>query len=440
MNDKIERDPRLYAIPDTHGHCKGEHKPYAEERPLPLTARMLFLWFYHACRRGYPRFMMVADHMNYLTFEDPAAVNLVRRALKLAQAGDLYGAAETASVDVAHAAVVGEGLRRGMRFSIGAEIDNDPRSRPDAQNIVDAMRPDAMIRSIHFVPVTHPVHGEGWLWPFDNPEFKDVAEFVSTEQLWEIYVATVIDAVERLPGHILGHFFAPALFGQWPADDVLEGYEDRVLDALGARGMAIEFNTRFLYRDHSEEEKQTYLAANKRLLRKAQQRGVWIAIGSDAHSPKDQSGAFATALALLDELEINELAFPIAGRLARVALRVERKAEPEPPPAPPPPPAEPAKAEKPARKTATRALPPQAQPPPLPQARLPPRRRARNQARARTRARTTPSRNPRSRRENAPPSPRIPLRLPRPPKPRIPPRRRKSPRPNPLRQPPNPLR
>ncbi len=110
-----------------------------------------------------------------------------------------------------------------------------------------------------------------------------------------------------------------------------------MLDALGARGMAIEFNTRFLYRDHSDEEKQRYLAANKRLLRKAQQRGVWIAVGSDAHSPKDQGGAFATALALLDELGINELAFPIAGRLARVALRVERKPEPEPPPAPPPP-------------------------------------------------------------------------------------------------------
>ena len=45
--------------------------------------------------------MMVADHINYLTFEDPAAVNLVRRALKLAAAGDLYGAAETAGVDLA---------------------------------------------------------------------------------------------------------------------------------------------------------------------------------------------------------------------------------------------------------------------------------------------------------------------------------------------------
>jgi hypothetical protein len=175
-----ERDPRVNAIPDIHGHAKGEHKPYAEERPLPLTARMLFLWFYHACRRGYPRFMMVSDHMNSLTFEDPASVNLVRRALKLAQAGDLYGAAETANVDVGHAQVVSEGLRRGMRYSIGAEVDNDPRARPDAQNIVEAMRPDGLIRSVHFIPIEHPVHGPNWNWPFDNPEFASLYDHVGT--------------------------------------------------------------------------------------------------------------------------------------------------------------------------------------------------------------------------------------------------------------------
>ena len=334
MNDNSERDPRLLAIPDTHGHAKGEHKPYVEERPLPLTARMLFLWFYHACRRGYPRFLMVADHMNYLTFEDPAAVNLVRRALKLAQAGDLYGAAETANIDVAHAAVVSEGLRRGMRYSIGAEVDNDPRSRPDASNIVDAMRPDAIIRSVHFVQITHPVHGEGWHWPFDNPEFRDLFEVVGTEQTWELYVTALIDAIERLPGNIVGHFFVPAVFGHWPDDAKLSAYEDRVLDAAAARQMAVEFNTRFLYRDHTDEEKQRYLAANKRFLRKAKARGVGIAIGSDAHSPKDQGGAFETVLALLDELDINEIVFPLGGSLRRVALRVERKPEPEPAPAP----------------------------------------------------------------------------------------------------------
>src|SRR5437868_8924759 len=209
-------DPRTAAIPDVHGHAKGEHKPFAEERPIAYSARMLFLWFYHACQRGSPRFMMVSDHINYLTFEDPGAVNTVRRALKLAEAGDLYGAAETAGVDVAHAAVVSEGLRRGMRFSIGAELDNDPRARPDAQNIVDAMRPDGMIRSVHFVTIEHPEKGPDWQWPFDNPEFKDLFAVVGTQKTWELYIAKLLDDIEKLPGQIVAHIYAPAVLGNGP--------------------------------------------------------------------------------------------------------------------------------------------------------------------------------------------------------------------------------
>ena len=316
-------DPRIAVIPDIHGHAKGEHKAFAEERPIPYTARMLFLWFFHACRRSSPRFLMVADHMNYLTFEDPAAVNLVRRALKLAQAGDLYGAAETAGVELGHAAVVSEGLRRGMRYSIGAEIDNDPRCRPDAQNIVDAMKPDGMIRSIHFLPITHPQHGDNWMWAFDNPEFKDLYDIVGAATVWEIYMTTLLDAIDKLPGNIVGHFYVPAKFGHWPEDRVLEDYEDRFVAACAERGMAIEVNSRYFYKYYAGDDESIarYRSAHLRLLGKAKAANVMIAVGSDAHSPKDQGNAFDIVLALLDESDINEIAFPIAGRLARVALR-----------------------------------------------------------------------------------------------------------------------
>lgn len=318
-------DARIVAIPDIHSHAKGEHKPYAEERPIPYTARMLFLWFYHAALRGSPRFMMVSDHMNYLTFEDPAAVNLVRRALKLAHAGDLHGAAETAGVEVAHAAAVSKALRGGMRYSIGAEVDNDPRCRPDAQNIVDAMRPDGMIRSVHFLQIDHPDHGAAWNWPFDNPEFAAVFDHVGVEKTWELYMAAMLEAIEKLPGHIVGHFYAPAKFGHWPDEATLEKYEDQFLDACAARGMAIEFNARYIYRAISEEQAEKYRNANRRLLKKAKAKNVGIAIGSDAHSPKDQGRAFDTVIKILDEAEINELVFPIGGRLARVALRATKE-------------------------------------------------------------------------------------------------------------------
>ncbi len=312
-------------MPDIHGHAKGEHRPYTEERPIAYSARMLFLWFYHACRRASPRFLMVADHANYLTFEDPGAVNTVRRALKLAQAGDLLGAAETAGVDVSHAALVSEGLRRGMRFSIGAEMDNDPRARPDAQNIIDAMRPDGIIRSVHFVPIQHPEKGADWLWPFDNEEFAALYEVVSTDQLWELYAAKLVEDLEKLPAHIVGHFYAPATLGRWPAQKKLEEYEDRMLDVAHRRGLAVEINTRFLYRDAPEDRKKRYLDANARLIRKARTRGVGIAVGSDAHSPRDQGHGFDVVLKLLDDAKINEVVFPVAGRLARVALRATRE-------------------------------------------------------------------------------------------------------------------
>ena len=312
-------------MPDVHGHAKGEHRPYTEERPIAYSARMLFLWFYHACRRASPRFLMVADHANYLTFEDPGAVNTVRRALKLAQAGDLLGAAETAGVDIAHAGLVSEGLRRGMRFSIGAEMDNDPRARPDAQNIIDAMRPDGIIRSVHFVPIQHPEKGGDWLWPFDNEEFAALYDVVGTEQLWELYIAKLVEDLQRLPAHVVGHFYAPTALGRWPAQKKLDEYEDRMLDVAHSRGLAVEINTRFLYRDAPDDRKKKYLDANARLIRKARTRGVGIAIGSDAHSPKDQGNAFDVVLKLLDDAKINEVVFPVGGRLARVALRATRE-------------------------------------------------------------------------------------------------------------------
>jgi len=318
-------DPRIAAIPDTHGHAKGEHRPFSEERPIAYSARMLFLWFYHACLRGSPRFLMAADHANFLTFEDPGAVATVRRALKLAHAGDLLGAAETAGVDVPHAAVVSEGLRRGMHFSIGAEIDNDPRARPDAQNIVDALRPDGIIRSVHFVPINHPEKGADWMWAFDREEFSALYDAVNIETLWELYTARLFSDLAKLPSHIAGHFYVPATLGRWPTQKVLEHYEDRLLDVCHERGLAVEINTRFLYRDHPDDRKKKYLDANARLIRKAKARRVGIAIGSDAHSPKDQGNAFDLILGLLDDARVNELVFPVGGRLARVALRATRE-------------------------------------------------------------------------------------------------------------------
>jgi len=315
-------DPRLSALPDIHGHAKGEHKPYADERPIPYSARMLFLWFYHAAKRRAPRFMMVSDHINYLTFEDPAAVNLVRRALRLALAGDLYGASETAGVDLPQVRVVSAALRSGMRFTVGAEVDNDPRSRPDVLNVVDAMKPDGIIRSIHFLPLNGPESTEEHLWAFDNPEFRSRFDEIGIETTWELYIETLATALATQPSHIVGHLYAPAKFGHWPDATKLDAYEDRILAICAEREIAVELNSRIFYRSDNSQLHHEHITAYRRLLEKAKQQRVPIAVGSDAHSPRDQGRGLEILLPLLDEAGINELAFPIAGRLARVALRI----------------------------------------------------------------------------------------------------------------------
>ncbi|HEY2476275.1 MAG TPA: hypothetical protein VGI19_15920, partial [Candidatus Cybelea sp.] len=170
-----------------------------------------------------------------------------------------------------------------------------------------------------------PEKGADWPWPFDSPEFTALHDVIPPEKLWELYTARLFDDIEKLPTHIVGHFYVPTVYGRWPNQKTLEQYEDKLLDICHQRGLAVELNTRFLYRDHSEDRKKKYLEANARLVRKARARGVGIAVGSDAHSPKDQGNCFDVVLEMLDEAHVNELVFPVGGRLARVALRATRE-------------------------------------------------------------------------------------------------------------------
>jgi HisJ family histidinol phosphate phosphatase len=155
-----------------------------------------------------------------------------------------------------------------MRYSIGAEVDNDPRNRPDAQNIVDAMRPDAIVRSIHFLTIDHAELGAGYQWAFDNPEFKHLYDDFGAEKVWELYMAGLLEAIEKLPAHIVGHFYVPAKFGHWPDDETLQRYEDQLLDACAERGLAVEVNARVFYRTYVEDEEFAQ-AQRQKLFRRA---------------------------------------------------------------------------------------------------------------------------------------------------------------------------
>lgn len=97
------------------------------------------------------------------------------------------------------------------------------------------------------------------------------------QEVMEVMVANLCDLVRAMPIEIVAHStFAPAaLFEIEPDLDVwwTEEREDRFVDALRERGVALEISNR-------------YRLPHDRLLRKAKQAGVRFSLGSDGHTAK----------------------------------------------------------------------------------------------------------------------------------------------------------
>jgi HisJ family histidinol phosphate phosphatase len=293
---------------DVHGHAKGEHLPFAQERPIPYTARAIFFWFCPAAATSRARTLVLTDHSNLATPQDPDAIATARQALALAEAGDVAGAARTAGVPIDEASTVSRAMRGGLRCLIGVEADNDPRDAQAAAEILSQWSPACVIRSVHFLELEHP-NGGWWLWPFDNPEFSSFYECYAARTLWRCYVETLLHEIGELRTDVVGHFYVPAKFGHWPPLRELEEHEDRLIDACARRSLAIEFNTRALYRGPIEN-RETYLTHYRRLLRKSARAGVPIALGSDAHCPADQTNCFDLAMNVIAQVRGIELYAP----------------------------------------------------------------------------------------------------------------------------------
>jgi HisJ family histidinol phosphate phosphatase len=285
---------------DVHGHAKGEHVAFSQERPIPYTPRAIFSWFCPAARTSRVRALVLTDHSNLATRQDPGAIATARHALTLAAGGDAAGAAEAAGVPIEEASIVSRAMHGGLRCLIGVEADNDPRDAQAAAEILSQWSPACVIRSVHFLDVEHPDGGR-WLWPFDNPEFSSFFECYPARTVWRCYVETLLREIGEFRTDVVGHFYVPAKFGDWPPLRELEEHEDRLIDVCARNSLAIEFNTRALYRGPIDN-RETYLAHYRRLLRKSARAGVPVALGSDAHCPGDQTNGFDLAMEVIAQV------------------------------------------------------------------------------------------------------------------------------------------
>jgi hypothetical protein len=168
---------------DVHGHAKGEHVAFARERPIPYKARSIFSWFYRAAHAGRVRTLVLTDHSNLATAQDPGAIATARQALALAANGNASGAALAAGVPIEEASTVSRAMRGGLRCLIGVEADNDPRDARSAREILSQWSPACVIRSVHFLDLEHPDGGR-WHWPFDNPEFSSFYDRYTARTVW----------------------------------------------------------------------------------------------------------------------------------------------------------------------------------------------------------------------------------------------------------------
>jgi len=170
-------DPRIAAIPDVHGHAQRRTPAfYGGTAARVFRADALPLVFTTPAPLNLHAFLMVCRPRQLFDIRESwsGCHGFAGRSSWRRRRLDRCG--RTAGVDPPHAAIVSEGLRRGMRFAIGAEMETIRALRPDAQNIVDALRPDGINPLGTLVQSNNPEKGADWAWPFDSEEFIDLYE------------------------------------------------------------------------------------------------------------------------------------------------------------------------------------------------------------------------------------------------------------------------
>jgi histidinol-phosphatase (PHP family) len=141
---------------------------------------------------------------------------------------------------------------------------------------------DLVIGSVHYIRD----------WGFDNPRERKRWATVDVKAVWREYFALIGQMVDTRLYDVIGHFDLPKKFGHRLADGDLKEYVAPLLDRVAGSGMAIEINTSGLRRPVAE------IYPSPLILALAQERGIPICFGSDAHQPEDVGYAFAEVVAL----------------------------------------------------------------------------------------------------------------------------------------------
>jgi histidinol-phosphatase (PHP family) len=164
--------------------------------------------------------------------------------------------------------------RSEIGVKLGIEMDYFPGKIPDISSITKNNRFDYVIGSVHYVDDICCV---------DCSQIVGELEKMSSADIYELYVKyyrLLCDAASSGLFDIIGHPDVIKKFGFKPErsiDDLLR----ETASAFADSGVAIEVNTSGLRKPCKE------IYPSKRFLELCFDRGVPVALGSDAHSPED---------------------------------------------------------------------------------------------------------------------------------------------------------
>lgn len=165
---------------------------------------------------------------------------------------------------------------------IGLEADYHPGTEPFVRKLLAAYPYDYLIGSVHYIGA----------WPFDNPDFAADFDERDLGEIYGEYFRLVVAAARSGLYHSIGHLDLPKKFGHIPQGGLLDLAQE-ALEVIAGEGLALDVNTAGWRKPVGE------LYPGREILARAQELGIPVVLGSDAHAPQEVGHRFAEAVQLL---------------------------------------------------------------------------------------------------------------------------------------------
>lgn len=175
-----------------------------------------------------------------------------------------------------------EKYRGILPVGLGVEVGYNPQRRNELQAALAAREWERIGISYHFMAVA----GRHYNLVSRRRENLEALSKLGVANVLSDYFATLMEAVENLPGHFVCHL--DAAMRHHPEVRLENNHYrqiEEILAAMASRGMALEINASGLAR-----RGQPYPA--QEIIAEAVRRGIPLTAGSDSHRPEDV-GEFA---------------------------------------------------------------------------------------------------------------------------------------------------